>query len=227
MYRKLLAWTIVVIVPLSFYIFFKYFFHNPTSDPLPIYGHKDISPTTQDTIYHQLPDFQLIAHHKDTINKLYFANKLHIANFFFTRCPGMCPILTKSMLRLQKEFQMDTLIKLVSYTVDPEHDSVPILRKFAYKNKINDSFWSIITGEKQQLYEFYKNGYLINALENKDDTTNIENQFIHTEKLVLIDDQFRIRGFYDGTNEQSIKILINDILRLRIELRKKQRKFTS
>ena len=160
-----------------------------------------------------IADYELVNHYGDQANLKAWENKIVVANFFFTHCPVVCPKLTASMKKVQLSNKENKDLLLLSYTVDPDRDSVQRLQQFINKFSIDDSNWQLMTGNKTVLYRLARNSFKIVAT----DGDGGPNDFIHSEKLVLIDKQKRIRGYYDGTDEAEVNQLINDIKKLNNE----------
>jgi protein SCO1/2 len=160
-----------------------------------------------DTIYHTIPEFSFVNQNNTIINSSSFKGKIYVADFFFTTCPSICPIMTKQLTRVQKEFSNDTTLKIISFTVDPDNDKSEVLKTYADKYAANPEQWTFCTGEKQKIYRLGQKGFLLVAPEYRNDTID----FLHSDKLVLIDQQSRIRGFYSGTDSSEVDQLINDI----------------
>ena len=156
--------------------------------------------------YHKISDFELINQNGETITQEYYKNKIYVADFFFTTCQSICPIMTKNMLDIQEQLKNDKEILLLSHTVTPEIDSVQQLKKYALENRIDDDKWNLVTGEKKQIYDLARKSYL--AVEDSE-FGNFD--MIHTENFMLIDKKRQIRGFYDGTDKSEIIRLLSDI----------------
>ncbi|MRI00881.1 SCO family protein [Kriegella sp. EG-1] len=157
--------------------------------------------------YHTIADFQLINQNGDTITQKDYEDKIYIADFFFTTCPTICPIMTKNMVSIQRKIQNDSTVKLLSHTVTPEIDSVAQLKKYALEKGVNDSVWNLVTGNKKQIYELARKSYL--AVQTVGNGGPFD--MIHTENFILVDKEKRIRGFYDGTKSEEIDKLMNDL----------------
>lgn len=189
-----------------FYVILK-----PT-ETLPIYQPAEVNEKLVDTSvihvskYHKISDFKLINQNGEEITQEFYKNKIYVADFFFTTCQDICPIMTKNMYRLQEELKEDNDILFLSHTVIPEIDTVQQLKKYAVDNKIDESKWNLVTGDKKQIYELARKSYL--AVE---DAEFGEYDMIHTENFMLIDKKRQIRGFYDGTNDLEIDRLLSDI----------------
>jgi len=156
--------------------------------------------------YHTISDFSLINQNGDTITEEFYDDKIYVADFFFTTCQSICPIMTKNMKEVQDKLINDKEILLLSHSVTPEIDSVEQLKRYAISNQINDDKWNLVTGDKKQIYNLARKSYL--AVED-DPLGNYD--MIHTENFILIDKKKQIRGFYDGTLESEIIRLLDDI----------------
>lgn len=156
--------------------------------------------------YHTISDFSLINQNGDTITEEFYNDKIYVADFFFTTCQSICPIMTKNMKEVQDKLINDKEILLLSHSVTPEIDSVEQLKRYAILNQINDDKWNLVTGDKKQIYNLARKSYL--AVED-DPLGNYD--MIHTENFMLIDKKKQIRGFYDGTLESEIIRLLDDI----------------
>lgn len=163
--------------------------------------------------YHKIADFELFNQNGDTITQADYKDKIYIADFFFTTCPTICPIMTGNMLKIQEQLKNDPDILLLSHTVIPVADSVPQLKKYALEKGVNDEKWNLVTGDKKQIYELARKSYLA----TKSDGDGGPYDMIHTENFILVDKEKRIRGFYDGTNSEAIEELMEDIKTLKAE----------
>lgn len=178
--------------------------------PLPIHGPKEfLEGVDKDTVYHTIPFWNFENQEGDRIGSEFYYGKVYIADFFFTHCPTICPKMLESLKVVQEELK-DLDIEIVSYTVDPKNDNVERLKWYAENNKINTYNWNFVTGNQNEIYELGVNGYF---LPNQEDAL-APGGFLHSEKIVLLDKQSRIRGWYDGTNQQEVIKLIEDIKRL-------------
>lgn len=187
---------------------------------LPIYNPSNFNPKFVDkslqnkSEYHIVSDFNLINQNGDTITQENYKNKIYVTDFFFTRCGTICPIMTDNMSKIQKEFLKDDDIMLLSLSVTPVIDSVTVLREYANKKGVIDIKWNVTTGNKKHIYELARKSYF--AVEVKGDGGLQD--FIHTSKFILIDKKKQIRGIYDGTNDDDIKRIIEDIKTLKRSL---------
>ncbi|MGB0633553.1 MAG: SCO family protein [Flavobacteriaceae bacterium] len=157
--------------------------------------------------YHKIKDFSLFNQNGYKITEEDYNNKIYVADFFFTTCPTICPIMTENMGYLQNKLIDNPEILLVSFSVTPEIDSVQQLKKYALEKNVIDSKWNLLTGDKKEIYDLARKSYLV----AKNDGDGGKYDMIHTENFVLVDKEKRIRGFYDGTNQSEMDKLLNDI----------------
>ena len=157
--------------------------------------------------YHHIADFSLINQNGETITQEFYKNKIYVADFFFTTCQTICPIMTDHMYDIQKQTISDPEVLLLSHSVTPEVDSVAQLKKYAKKKLVNSSKWNLVTGNKKQIYELARKSYL--AVKNAGNGGPFD--MIHTENFMLVDKKRQIRGFYDGTDSEEIERLLEDI----------------
>ncbi|MFC5194090.1 MULTISPECIES: SCO family protein [Bizionia] len=181
--------------------------------PLPIYQPAMVNFELVDSTiqhqkkYHKIADFSLTNQNGKTVTQADYENKIYVADFFFTTCQTICPIMTDHMVYIQKELKDEPDVMLLSHTVTPEIDSVAQLKKYALKKGVDDSRWNLVTGDKKQIYDLARKSYLaVKDIEGFDPY-----DMIHTENFMLIDKKRQIRGFYDGTKPEEIKRLIADI----------------
>ncbi|WP_250433776.1 SCO family protein [Hanstruepera flava] len=187
--------------------------------PLPIYQPTMVNSELVDSTlldvkkYHKIADFSLLNQNGEIVNQDNYKDKIYVADFFFTTCQTICPIMTNHMVDIQNEILDDTDVMLLSHSVTPEIDSVAQLKKYALKKGVNDSKWNLVTGDKKQIYDLARKSYLA----VKDQGNGDQYDMIHTENFMLIDKKRQIRGFYDGTNPEDIERLLNDIETLKKE----------
>lgn len=187
--------------------------------PLPIYQPSMVNAELVDTSlvdvrkYHKISDFSLRNQNGEIITQDNYKDKIYVADFFFTTCQTICPIMTDHMYYIQKELKDDSEVMLLSHTVTPEIDSVAQLKKYALKKGVIDGKWNLVTGDKKQIYDLARKSYLA----VKDYPFSGEYDMIHTENFMLIDKKRQIRGYYDGTNPDDIQRLIGDIKTLKKE----------
>ena len=157
--------------------------------------------------YHHIKDFSLVNQNGDTITQEFYRNKIYVADFFFTTCQTICPIMTDHMYEIQRKTISDPEVLLLSHSVIPEVDSVAQLKRYALKKRVNASKWNLVTGDKEQIYALARKSYL--AVKEAGDGGAFD--MIHTENFMLIDKKRQIRGFYDGTDPEEIERLLDDI----------------
>lgn len=191
---------------------------------LPILGRREIKNVTfdggikADTIYHTIGDFKFVDQDSAFITPKTFEGKIYIADFFFTSCPTICPIMKTQMLRVYEAFKDNDQVLLLSHSIDPEHDTVAVLRDFAEKLGVESSKWHFVTGIKEEIYEVGQKNYMVTAR----DDPNEPGGYLHSGAFLLIDKERRIRGIYDGTVEEDVNELMRDIPILIAEYNKVQ-----
>ncbi len=164
--------------------------------------------------FHKIPSFSLIDQDSAVATDKTLDNKIYVANFFFTTCPGICPQMTDNMGILQEEFLDDDEVLLISHSVTPNRDRVKKLKGYASKRDIQSKTWHLLTGDREQIYDLGRNAYFIEENMGIEKTVD---DFLHTENFVLVDKQKHIRGIYNGLNQTSIQQLIVDIETLKSE----------
>jgi len=180
---------------------------------LPIYQPADFNSELVDSTivhvknYHTIADFALINQNGQQITQEDYRNKIYVADFFFTTCPTICPLMTKNMVDIQSVIIGDDEVMLLSHSVTPKIDSVPQLKKYALEKGVLDAKWNLLTGDKKQIYELARKSYLA----VKEDGDGGEFDMIHTENFILVDKERRIRGTYDGTDPEEIQELLADL----------------
>lgn len=180
---------------------------------LPIYNPSDFNPKYVDksvrdiTQNHTVKDFNLINQNGNVITSKDYENKIYVVDFFFTRCPSICPIMTDNMKLVQDEYIDDNNIMLLSLSVTPDIDNIEVLKNYAIEKGVNDLKWNITTGSKKHIYELARKSYF--AVVDQGDGGLQD--FIHTPNFVLVDTKKQIRGIYDGTEDKEISRLIKDI----------------
>ena len=163
--------------------------------------------------FHKISNFNLVNQNGNNISQEFYHNKIYVADFFFTTCPSICPIMTNNMLKVQEKIKNDPNVLIVSFSVDPKTDSVAQLKKYAMEKGVDDLKWNLLTGDKKQIYDLARKSFFVAEIDKDSDSNDI----IHTENFVLVDPDKRIRGFYDGTNLDEIKNLISDLSLLKGE----------
>lgn len=187
---------------------------------LPYYGDESFTPhwikpnSEKEESFHKIPDFELVNQLGDTITKKTFENKIYIADFFFTSCPGICPRMTSNMTKIQNAFKDDSEVLLISHSVTPTIDSVSVLKEYAEGYGVIDNKWHLVTGDKMAIYDLGRNHYFV---ENDLGEPKAIDDFLHSENFLLVDKSSHIRGIYNGLNRASIAQLVTDIKALKQE----------
>jgi protein SCO1 len=228
-----------LVLPVLVYLFLRFFSQNhfvlpryiPKVDSLSgkVIFAKRIDPLSgkqiTDTVFNTLPSFSLIDQDSAVFDRAKLNGKISIASFIFTRCGLICPKTIYNMQRVQGSFEENDAVILISYTVDPAYDKPHVLKKYAQKNEAIVGKWYFVTGTKSALYNLALKGYYVpvsDASEYNKAITNPDEAFIHTEKLVLLDKQGVIRGFYDGTDKKDIDRLMLET-KILLDIYKKQK----
>lgn len=210
-FKKYKFFAIVLLVLSAIIITVIYQIMKP-KQVLKIFQPADVSTELVDTTlqyvkkYHTIADFSLINQNGETITQDDYKNKIYVADFFFTTCQTICPLMTGNMVQIQEKLRNDDEVMLLSHTVTPEIDTVAQLKKYALEKGVNDAKWNLVTGDKKEIYDLARKSYLAAK-----DVPFSENDLVHTENFVLVDKKKRIRGFYDGTDPESIEKLLKDI----------------
>ena len=184
---------------------------------LPIYGSRQAVTKTvdgklvTDTIYQTVPKFKFVNQYGDSISNKSLDGDIYVADFFFTTCPSICPIMHRNMLQVYNTFKNTPGFKIISHTIDPKHDSVPELKKYADKLGVAGNTWWFLQGNKEDTYKLSES-YLVRK--PQEDAKQV---FIHDGSFILIDKQKRVRGAYDGTDPKQVGQLIDDIKTLQAE----------
>jgi protein SCO1/2 len=186
------------------------------NDRLPILGRKEIKNVTfegkirADTVYHTIRDFSFTNQNGETITQDSFKDKIYVADFFFTTCPTICPIMKTQMLRVYEKFKDNPEVMILSHTIDPKYDSVAVLHEFAERLGVTGNMWQFVTGDQDEIYDIGQNSYMVTAREDPGEPGG----YLHSGAFLLVDKERRIRGIYDGTVEEKVDILMKDIERL-------------
>jgi protein SCO1/2 len=198
---------------LIFFIFYLNSCNQVSKDQLPIYNPTDFNPELVDTSLHnkiknhKVDDFTLINQNGNVITQENYKDKIYVVDFFFTRCPSICPIMTDNLVKVQNQFINDNKVMLLSLSVTPYIDSVSVLKKYAQDKGVKDNKWNITTGDKKHIYNLARKSYFA-VIEQGDGGLQ---DFIHTPNFILVDTNKQIRGVYDGTDDEAVLKLIDDI----------------
>jgi protein SCO1/2 len=224
-----LAVCVAVVVPLGFYLVTKQF---GVAMPGRFFADSVVTrmkdgKEINDTIWHKVADIRLQNQLGDTVSLDSLKGKVIIIDFFFTHCASICPILTRNMRHLQDALKLrdytkqvdTTFVKFISLTVDPEHDSPPVMKKYADRYGVNSDVWWMLTGPKKTIYDFALNELKLGL----QDSVSVDSNFVHTDYVALLDKDRVIRGYYHGTDTAAMAKLGDDIVFIMLEKDKKRR----
>ncbi|WP_194776524.1 SCO family protein [Pararhodonellum marinum] len=188
-----------------------------TDSKLPILGNRyteermENGQKTVDTVYHTIASFSLINQDGIIVTNADVKGKVYVADFFFTSCPTICPIMKTQMLRVYEKFKEEPDFKILSHSIDAEYDTVALLKDYSQRIGVEDaSTWHFLTGDQEHIFEIGQTSYLTTAMEDKSEPGG----FLHSGAFVLIDRKGRIRAIYDGTKEDQVNRLMKDIPKL-------------
>ena len=193
---------------------------SATQQPLPYFGNHDIQLVKQDdgsmladTVYFEVPPFAFTDQSRKEVSHKNYEGHIYVADFFFTTCPTICPVMSSQLSRLQDKLKNEGMwgeIRILSHSVNPEYDSPEILDAYAVRMGADTTYWKFATGDKNDIYDQARFGYYLTALES--DTA--AGGFFHSDTFALIDENKHIRGYYDGTSTSEVNQLFIDIKRL-------------
>ena len=212
MIKKSILSLLPLVILFSIFILVGYYMLTPKK-VLPVYNPADVNPKLVDPSikhirsHHKIASFELINQNGKVITQNDYKNKIYVADFFFTRCQTICPVMTTNMADLQDFYKDDSLVMFLSHSVTPIIDSISVLRAYADQKGVIDEKWNLVTGDKKHIYNLARKSYFA-VLDEGDGGAQ---DFIHTEQFILVDQKSQIRGFYDGTDKTEIKRIINDI----------------
>jgi protein SCO1/2 len=230
MNRKAL-WAVcgVILLPLVSYLLVKYYSDEAVIMPRRFYfdtvktSIKD-GKAVQDTVWHQVENISLTNQLGNQVALSDVKGKIIVADFFFTRCPTICPALTKNMKKIQDALKKNvsklddsSFVHFMSFTIDPERDTVEAIKKYADKYGVNPDYWWILTGEKKKIYDFVINEIKLPV----EDGGIVDSSFIHTSRFVLLDRDRVVRGYYDGLDSVALNKLTEDLIFIMLEKDKK------
>jgi len=184
---------------------------------LPIFGHRYAEDrevngeVIRDTVYHQIADFSFVNQDGETVTNKTVAGKVYVADFFFTSCPTICPIMKTEMLRVYEQFGDHPDFKILSHSIDPTYDTVGLLKDYSERLGVeNAETWHFLTGDQEHVYEIGQTSYMTTAMEDKEEPGG----FLHSGAFILVDQNGHIRGIYDGTKSDQVNKLMKDIPKL-------------
>lgn len=224
--RTFFAFVLVVIIPILTYIFVSDLSRDAIKMPRRYFYDSVVVKVEKgrkvnDTIWHKVRPFTLKNQFGKDVSLSDLHGKVVIANFFFTSCPSICPKLTNNMKKLQTAFKKtDTLVRFVSFTVDPVRDSVTRIKAYGDKFGIDHDTWWMLTGDRKEIYDIALNEFKASIASEG----NIDTGFIHTEKFFLLDRELVVRGWYNGLDSNNLDKLIKDVVLLNMERDKKKKR---
>tara|TARA_S200000501_G_scaffold356782_1_gene379799 strand:+ start:456 stop:1115 length:660 start_codon:yes stop_codon:yes gene_type:complete len=180
---------------------------------LPIFQPNDVNYELVDSSiqhikrFHKIKSFEFLNQNGEKISEKDYEGFIYVADFFFTTCPSICPIMTNNMVKIQNYIKDKKKVKLLSFSVTPDIDSVPVLKEYSIKKGVDDKYWNLLTGDKSKIYSLARKSFLV----VKENVESNSHSMIHTENFVLVDREKRIRGFYDGTDDTDMQVLKEDI----------------
>jgi protein SCO1/2 len=217
--RKVAVLFLILLLPSFFYVILskgEHFYRD-----LPFIGPKEVVGT--DTVYHTIPEFSLIDQNGQTFTQEDMLGNIYVVDFFFTRCPTICPKMAAHLLDLQNKFSKVENVRILSHTVDPKNDSPEVLKEYSKKVHADNSKWTFVTGNKEEIYSLANRGYFASA--GMDETA--PGGFLHSELIFLVDKNGRLRGSFDdsdrivpawdGTSTSEMKKLADAIDNLLLE----------
>jgi protein SCO1/2 len=222
--KTVLALMLAVLLPAISYILVRYYSNRDVQMPHR-YFYDSVNvvekngKSTDDTVWHHVANMQFTNQFGKKVSFSDLRGKIIVIDFFFTRCPSICPQLAKAMKRLQNSFtnNNDSIVQFVSISVDPVHDSVTELRKWAEKYNVNPDSWWLLTGNRDSIYHF-----ALSEIKASIADVNVDTAFVHTENFFLLDKERIVRGWYNGFDSVAQKKLVRDIPLLMLEKDRKK-----
>jgi len=212
---KIGAFVLVIALPIFFFLLFK-----PLSKiPRPRTPHK-LFPTgvaeqldadgkkVIDSVYHEIPNVVFTSHEGERFELDSLRGQVYVADFFFATCPGICPVMTKQLERVQTAFIKDKNFKILSISVDPDRDTLPALREYARNHNAIPGKWYFLNAPKSDVFALARDGFFLVAKENPGEAES----FLHSEKLTLVDADGNIRGYYNGVDSNSVNKMMGDVV---------------
>jgi protein SCO1/2 len=190
-----------------------------SGDKLPILGQREAvtkvvdGKQVTDSTYQAIPDFAFVSQYGDTVTAKTLDNKIYVADFFFTSCPTICPKMKVQLKRVYERFKGNPDVMLLSHTIDPAHDSVPVLKEFSDNLGVSGKQWLFVTGDREKIYDIGQNSYMVTAQADSTAPGGV----VHSGAFILVDKAKHVRGIYDGTTEAGVNKLMADIDRLLAE----------
>lgn len=174
-------------------------------EKLPYYG--NVKYEGNDTIYHTIQDFEVMDQDSNVVNNQTFTGQIYVADFFFTFCPTICPVMTKQMTRVYQKYEGNNQVALLSHTIAPSYDSIPVLKDYANKLGAKTEKWRFVTADRDYIYDLGEKSYMVMA----DKDPEAAGGYVHSGAFLLIDKERRVRGVYDGTEKEQVDKLLEDM----------------
>ena len=215
MYKTIYKYRLFLAVFISIAFIILSLFYNALTPKktLPIFQPNDVNSELVDSSiqhvkrFHKIKSFEFLNQNGEVISEKDYDGFVYVADFFFTTCPSICPIMTDNMLKIQSYIKDKKKVKLLSFSVTPEIDSVQLLKEYSIEKGVDDKYWNLLTGDKSKIYSLARKSFLV----VKENAESNSHDMIHTENFVLVDREKRIRGFYNGTDDEDIEVLKEDI----------------
>ena len=215
MYKTIYKYRLFLAVFISIAFIILSLFYNALTPKktLPIFQPNDVNSELVDSSiqhvkrFHKIKSFEFLNQNGEKISEKDYDGFVYVADFFFTTCPSICPIMTDNMLKIQRYIKDKKKVKLLSFSVTPEIDSVQVLKEYSIEKGVDDKYWNLLTGDKSKIYSLARKSFLV----VKENAESNSHDMIHTENFVLVDREKRIRGFYNGTDDEDIEVLKEDI----------------
>jgi len=197
----------ILLIPVLIFMFLKGFGNNEYD--LPIFFEKGVENPfqtcpTSDTTQHYIPDFSFVNQEGQMKGKADMLGKITIVDFFFTSCPSICPVMSKEMERVNDMFRDESGVQILSISIDPEYDTPEILKEYADEHNAKAGKWDFLSGDKLTTYQLARCGFVIPTI----DGLGVPDDFVHSDKFILVDELGRIRGYYSGTNREDVDLLM-------------------
>lgn len=200
---------LILAIPVLIYLFLQGFGSNHFN--IPIYYEEGVQSSMTDCGFtegqHYIPNFALINQNNDAVTDKALKGNITVVDFFFTSCPDICPIMSSELSRVANAFQNEDRLKIMSFSVDPSYDTPEVLKEYAEDYNSDVSKWQFVTGDKKAIYALARCGFILPV----QDGDGGLGDFIHSEKLVLVDQDKRIRGYYDGTDRADVDRLVTEV----------------
>lgn len=186
---------------------------NNSFQKLPVFGAKQAVERTvdgkvvTDTVYQTIPDFRFLNQDSVAVSRTIFDGKIYVADFFFTSCPSICPIMHRNLLKVYEKYKGNPEVMIASHTIDYKHDKPSVMKRYASKLGVSGEQWQFLWGSRDSVYTLAEKNYLVSVNEDK----NAPGGYVHQGWLVLVDKDKRIRGAYDGTVDEQVKKLLSDM----------------